>query len=182
MHPVPGRMHTLCAEKIDAKKSFFCDTFFFNARFRRRENAHIWKRRLCIDMIPIISLAKMQEKSRTWKAGLHFYEVPLTFYVQMPYCLKNIIVLNFIAGPYNISKRRSRLSHGLRRNSLFILTTLSDTINVYHIIRPNRLVREKHYIGIISLGLYLHTFRKYFSFMIVICLNKMLMKTFTYLR
>ena len=38
MHPVPGRMRTLCAEKIVAKKSVF-GNFFFSARFRKGENA-----------------------------------------------------------------------------------------------------------------------------------------------
>ena len=40
MHPVPGRMRTLCAEKIAAKKSVF-ERLFFSARFRKRENAHM---------------------------------------------------------------------------------------------------------------------------------------------
>ena len=38
MHPVPGRMCILCAEKIAAKKSVF-ERPFFSARFRKRENA-----------------------------------------------------------------------------------------------------------------------------------------------
>ena len=46
MHPVPGRMRTLCAEKIAAKKSVF-ERLFFSACFRKRET-RIWKRPLCI--------------------------------------------------------------------------------------------------------------------------------------
>ena len=40
MHPVPERMHTLCAEKIAAKK-LVLERLFFSALFRKRENAHM---------------------------------------------------------------------------------------------------------------------------------------------
>ena len=41
MHPVPGYMRTLCAEKIAAKKSVFERLFFQRTFFRKRENAHM---------------------------------------------------------------------------------------------------------------------------------------------
>ena len=49
MHPVPGGMRTLCAEKIAAKKSVF-ERLFFSARFRKRENAHMEPALLRLDM------------------------------------------------------------------------------------------------------------------------------------
>ena len=68
MHPVPGRMRTLCAEKIVAKKSVFGN--FFSARVFARGKTHLLKRPLCIYMLPTFSLAKTQQKPRTWKSDL----------------------------------------------------------------------------------------------------------------
>ena len=68
MHPVPGRMRTLCAGKIAAKTSVF-KRLFFSARFLELENAHM-ETALCIYMLPTFSLKKKQQKLRTWKSGL----------------------------------------------------------------------------------------------------------------
>ena len=68
MDPVPGRMRTLCTEKIAAKKSVFEN--FFSARVFASEKTRIWKRPLCIYVLPTFSLAKTQQKSRTWKSCL----------------------------------------------------------------------------------------------------------------
>ena len=40
MHPVPGRMLTLCAEKIAAKKSVFERLFFQRAFSQARKRAY----------------------------------------------------------------------------------------------------------------------------------------------
>ena len=47
MHPVPGRMRTLSAEKSRREKVGFRETFF-SARVFASEKTRIWKRPLCI--------------------------------------------------------------------------------------------------------------------------------------
>ena len=59
-HPVPRRMRRICAEKNRSRKSRFSSDFF-SARDFVSEKKRTWKRRLCIDMLPTISLAKTQQ-------------------------------------------------------------------------------------------------------------------------
>ena len=70
MHPVPGRMRTLCAEKIAAKKSVF-ETFFQRAFSQARQsvygNGHYVF--ICYRLENAAKIAYMEKRPYIYKVG-----------------------------------------------------------------------------------------------------------------